>query len=420
MHFVNTGKLTLLERILLLSLYITIFESFFRRFFGVFGMEYIVLATIYFISYLLPVFLSLSQKFRGVYLNNLLFLIALNIFYFILLIIPFQKDIGYIYALNGLKNYYYPLIMIAVVGRVVINNPSFYTALIKNYIVVSTIISLYVLFEVFSRYYFHNDLLVYVANLAFNKSLINLENGGVRPLGLMLSYYHNAAVIGISIIFLFIYKKQLSNHYFVLLMINLTALLLCLSKTYSIATLLFLILYSFARVEIGIWIKMSVVASIIGVILIAIDGFAAFETIIQYYDAYFVNSDGRTKAVPLMIEKFGEFDYVLGNSLLPNGFQPELFVTLEGVDSVYAEQEIFLYKYIYQIGFFGFLLYSSIFIYLLIKSKFSAVFIGISFIIFLGFIHYSVINKLYVIIILSAVGARYYELNLHKKIGQQV
>ena len=51
---------------------------------------------------------------------------------------------------------------------------------------------------------------------------------------------------------------------------------------------------------------MSVVVSIIGVILIAIDGFAAFETIIQYYDAYFVNSDGRTKAVPLMIEKFGE------------------------------------------------------------------------------------------------------------------
>lgn len=419
MHFVNTGKLTLLERILLLSLYITIFESFFRRFFGVFGMEYIVLATIYFIAYLLPVLLSLSQKFKGVYLKNLLLLIALNIVYFILLVVPFQKDIGYIYALNGLKNYYYPLIMIAVVSRVVINNPSFYTALIKNYIVVSTIISLYILFEVFSRYYFHNALLEYIANLAFNKSLINLKDG-VRPLGLMLSYYHNAGLISISIIFLFICKKQLSNHYFALLMIHLTALMLCLSKTYAIITIFFLILYSFARVEIRIWIKMIVVALIIAPILIAIDGFAAFDTIVQYYDAYFVNSDGRTKAVPLMIEKFREFGYMAGNSLLPNGFQPELYVTTEGVDLVYAEQEIFLFKYIFQIGFFGFLLYSSIFIYMLIKSKFSAVFIGISFVIFSGFIHYSIINKLYVIIILSAVGARYYELTLHKKIGRQV
>ena len=413
MHLLKTAKLTLLEITLVLSVYITVLESFFRGVFKPFGLEYVVLAVIYSIAYICPFLLSISQSFKGSYLKDLSFLVLLNLFYFVILIVPSQHDIGLTYALNGFKNYYYPMIMIVIVSRVIINNPYYYSVLIKNFIILSTILSIYLLFEVFSRYYFDNTLYFYVANLSENKSLINTKDG-VRPLGLALSYYHNAVIFSIAIVILFIYKATLSSQYILLLSINFVALLLTLSKTYSMAIILFLIIYSVIKIEVKIWVQLISVLLVLMLIMFLTYDLRMFITISQYYDSIFINSEGSTQSVRLMIAKMYEAKYFITNSVLPNGFQPELYISTENVDLVYAEQEIFAYKLLFQIGFFGFILYLSVYLYILFKTRFALLYTGVLFIVFIGFLHYAAINKMYVIIILSAIGARCYML-LHDK-----
>ena len=412
MYLVKTAKLTLLEITLVVSLYITILEPFFRGVFRPFGLEYFILAAIYLIAYIFPVLFSMGRSFKGSYLKDLSILIVLNMLYFIILILPSQQDIGFIYALNGFKNYYYPMIMIVIVSRVIINNPYYYNVLIKNFIILSTILSIYLLFEVFSRYYFHNTLYHYVATLSNPDSLIHIK-GGVRPLGLMLSFYHNAVIASIAVLMLFFYKAKLSSHYLLLIGINFAAVILSLSKTYSMALLLSLIIYSVIKAEVKIWVQLAIGLSVLVLIMFLFQDLDWFITIAEYYNHFF-NSNGELKAVKLMIEKIYEAGYFIENSLLPNGFQPELYVTTKNVNIAYAEQEISAYKFIFQMGFFGYLLYLSIFFYILFKTRFALLYTGVLFIVFIGFLHYAAINKLYIIIILSAIGARCYIL-LHDK-----
>jgi hypothetical protein len=412
MYLVKTAKLTLLEITLVVSLYITILEPFFRGVFRPFGLEYFILAAIYLIAYIFPVLFSMGRSFKGSYLKDLSILIVLNMLYFIILILPSQQDIGFIYALNGFKNYYYPTIMIVIVSRVIINNPYYYNVLIKNFIILSTILSIYLLFEVFSRYYFHNTLYHYVATLSNPNSLIHIK-GGVRPLGLTLSFYHNAVIASIAVLMLFFYKAKLSSHYLLLTAINFAAVILSLSKTYSAALLLSLIIYSVIKAEVKIWVQLAIGLSVLVLIMFIFQDLDWFITIREYYNHFF-NLNGELKAVKLMIEKIYEAGYFIENSLLPNGFQPELYVTTKNVNIAYANQEISAYKFIFQMGFFGYLLYLSIFFYILFKTRFALLYTGVLSIVFIGFLHYAAINKLYIIIILSAIGARCYIL-LHDK-----
>ena len=412
MYLVKTAKLTLLEITLVVSLYITILESFFRGVFRPFGLEYFILAAIYLIAYILPVLFSMGRSFKGSHLKDLSIFIVLNMLYFIILILPSQQDIGFIYALNGFKNYYYPMIMIVIVSRVIINNPYYYNVLIKNFIILSTILSIYLLFEVFSRYYFHNTLYHYVANLSSPNSLIHI-NDGVRPLGLALSFYHNAVIASIAVLMLFFYKAKLSSHYLLLFTINFAAVILSLSKTYSIALILSLVIYSVIKAEVKIWVQLAIALLVLVLIMFLFQDLDWFHTIGQYYNHFF-NLNGELKAVKLMMAKISEAGFFIENSLLPNGFQPELYVTTKNVNIAYAEQEISAYKFIFQMGFFGYLLYLSIFFYILIKARFALLYTGVLFVVFAGFLHYAAINKLYIIIILSAIGARCYIL-LHDK-----